>query len=178
MPEPPCGSLAWVHGAAKIQKLAIPVSILVGITAVSGAFVAGNDAVCNYCKLYFHHLSILHIHYLIEHLLDPTDCKCKVNLSIIPVVHSTPWWMRVTQKSFHWMILSDWKPVAGIGLISIGGWLGPSDRKDIWTWLCDLFICLLLHGDSNSHTPTHAPMSIVWFISWWGLSDQWLIYFK
>lgn len=73
MPEPPCGSLAWVHGAAKIQKLAIPVSILVGITAVSGAFVAGNDAVCNYCKLYFHHLSILHIHYLIEHLLDPTD---------------------------------------------------------------------------------------------------------
>ncbi|XXG80159.1 hypothetical protein AAC387_Pa09g1090 [Persea americana] len=44
MPEPPCGSLAWVHGAAKVQKLAIPVSILVGITAVSGAFVAGNDA--------------------------------------------------------------------------------------------------------------------------------------
>lgn len=45
MPEPPSGSLAWVHGAAKVQKLAIPVSILVGITAVSGAFVAGNDAV-------------------------------------------------------------------------------------------------------------------------------------
>lgn len=44
MPEPPAESLAWVHGAAKVKRLAIPVSLLVGVTAVSGAFVAGNDA--------------------------------------------------------------------------------------------------------------------------------------
>ncbi|XP_044472837.1 cytochrome c oxidase assembly protein COX15 [Mangifera indica] len=44
MPEPPAESVAWVHGAAKVKKLALPVSIIVGITAVSGAFVAGNDA--------------------------------------------------------------------------------------------------------------------------------------
>ncbi|KAL5972341.1 Cytochrome c oxidase assembly protein cox15 [Asimina triloba] len=44
MPEPPSGSLDWVRGAAKVQKLAIPLSIVVGLTAVSGAFVAGNDA--------------------------------------------------------------------------------------------------------------------------------------
>lgn len=44
MPEPPSGSLAWVHGAAKVKKLALPVSVLIGGTAVSGAFVAGNDA--------------------------------------------------------------------------------------------------------------------------------------
>ncbi|XP_071930189.1 heme A synthase COX15-like isoform X2 [Coffea arabica] len=44
MPEPPAKSVAWVKGAAKVKRLAIPVSILVGITAVSGAFVAGNDA--------------------------------------------------------------------------------------------------------------------------------------
>ncbi|XP_010272521.1 PREDICTED: cytochrome c oxidase assembly protein COX15 [Nelumbo nucifera] len=44
MPDPPTGSLAWVHGAAKIRKLALPLSVLVGITAISGAFVAGNDA--------------------------------------------------------------------------------------------------------------------------------------
>jgi len=45
MPEPPAESLAWVNGAAKVKRLALPVSLLVGITAVSGAFVAGNDAV-------------------------------------------------------------------------------------------------------------------------------------
>lgn len=45
MPEPPSGSLNWVHGATKIRKLALPVSFIVGLTAVSGAFVAGNDAV-------------------------------------------------------------------------------------------------------------------------------------
>ncbi|KAF8403834.1 hypothetical protein HHK36_011940 [Tetracentron sinense] len=45
MPEPPAGSIAWVRGAAKIQRLALPVSFVVGITAVSGAFVAGNDAI-------------------------------------------------------------------------------------------------------------------------------------
>ncbi|KAL8538863.1 hypothetical protein ACS0TY_000748 [Phlomoides rotata] len=44
MPEPPAKSVAWVQGAAKVKRLALPVSILVGITAVSGAFVAGNDA--------------------------------------------------------------------------------------------------------------------------------------
>ncbi|CAO2820835.1 unnamed protein product [Amaranthus hypochondriacus] len=44
MPEPPAESLAWVNGAAKVKRLVIPVSLLVGITAISGAFVAGNDA--------------------------------------------------------------------------------------------------------------------------------------
>lgn len=44
MPEPPAESLVWVHSAAKVKRLAIPVSLLVGVTAVSGAFVAGNDA--------------------------------------------------------------------------------------------------------------------------------------
>lgn len=48
MPEPPAESVAWVHGAAKVKRLALPVSIIVGITAISGAFVAGNDAVRNY----------------------------------------------------------------------------------------------------------------------------------
>lgn len=44
MPEPPAESVAWVREAAKVKKLALPVSFIVGITAVSGAFVAGNDA--------------------------------------------------------------------------------------------------------------------------------------
>ncbi|CAL5001460.1 unnamed protein product [Urochloa decumbens] len=44
MPYPPTGSMNWVNGAANIRKLAIPVSAVVGITAISGAFVAGNDA--------------------------------------------------------------------------------------------------------------------------------------
>ncbi|XP_038995800.1 cytochrome c oxidase assembly protein COX15-like [Hibiscus syriacus] len=44
MPEPLAESLAWVQGAAKVRRIAIPVSLVVGITAVSGAFVAGNDA--------------------------------------------------------------------------------------------------------------------------------------
>ncbi|XP_021665738.1 cytochrome c oxidase assembly protein COX15 isoform X3 [Hevea brasiliensis] len=44
MPEPPAESLAWVRGAAKVKRLALPASLIVGITAVSGAFVAGNDA--------------------------------------------------------------------------------------------------------------------------------------
>ncbi|VVB16173.1 unnamed protein product [Arabis nemorensis] len=44
MPEPPAESLAWVRGAAKVKRLALPVSLIVGITAISGAFVAGNDA--------------------------------------------------------------------------------------------------------------------------------------
>ena len=48
MPEPPSKSVAWVHGAAKVKRVALPVSLLVGVTAVSGAFVAGNDAVRNH----------------------------------------------------------------------------------------------------------------------------------
>ena len=51
MPEPPAESVTWVKSAAKVKRLALPVGILVGITAVSGAFVAGNDAVCNHCLL-------------------------------------------------------------------------------------------------------------------------------
>jgi cytochrome c oxidase assembly protein subunit 15 len=46
MPEPPAESLTWVRGAAKVKRLALLVSLLVGLTAVSSAFVAGNDAVC------------------------------------------------------------------------------------------------------------------------------------
>ncbi|XP_057814088.2 cytochrome c oxidase assembly protein COX15 isoform X1 [Cryptomeria japonica] len=44
MPEPPTYSVAWVKGAAKVRRLALPVSAVVAITAISGAFVAGNDA--------------------------------------------------------------------------------------------------------------------------------------
>ncbi|KAJ9562665.1 hypothetical protein OSB04_007825 [Centaurea solstitialis] len=44
MPEPPTESVAWVNSAARVKRFAIPVGIIVGITAVSGAFVAGNDA--------------------------------------------------------------------------------------------------------------------------------------
>ncbi|KAL3523656.1 hypothetical protein ACH5RR_016490 [Cinchona calisaya] len=44
MPEPPAESVAWVKGAAKVRRLSLPVTVLVGLTAVSGAFVAGNDA--------------------------------------------------------------------------------------------------------------------------------------
>ncbi|XP_037468371.1 cytochrome c oxidase assembly protein COX15-like [Triticum dicoccoides] len=44
MPDPPAESMKWVKGAAKFRKLAIPASAVVGITAISGAFVAGNDA--------------------------------------------------------------------------------------------------------------------------------------
>ncbi|XP_027939116.1 cytochrome c oxidase assembly protein COX15 [Vigna unguiculata] len=44
LPEPPTESLTWVRGAAKVRRFALPVSVLVGLTAVSGAFVAGNDA--------------------------------------------------------------------------------------------------------------------------------------
>ncbi|TXG66947.1 hypothetical protein EZV62_008222 [Acer yangbiense] len=32
MPEPPAESVTWVRGAAKVKKLAIPVTFLVGIT--------------------------------------------------------------------------------------------------------------------------------------------------
>ncbi|KAF6153999.1 hypothetical protein GIB67_005148, partial [Kingdonia uniflora] len=44
LPEPPSDSVRQVLGAIKVQRLALPISLLVGITAVSGAFVAGNDA--------------------------------------------------------------------------------------------------------------------------------------
>ncbi|KAJ4846147.1 Cytochrome c oxidase assembly protein cox15 [Turnera subulata] len=40
----PAESVAWVHGAGKVKRLALPVGLIVGITAISGAFVAGNDA--------------------------------------------------------------------------------------------------------------------------------------
>lgn len=46
MPEPPAESVAWTQGAARVKRLALPVACIVGLTAVSGAFVAGNDAVC------------------------------------------------------------------------------------------------------------------------------------
>lgn len=52
MPEPPAESVAWVRGAAKVKRLALPLSLLVGVTAISGAFVAGNDAVRNF-SVYF-----------------------------------------------------------------------------------------------------------------------------
>ncbi|KAJ3677563.1 hypothetical protein LUZ60_003287 [Juncus effusus] len=44
MPGLPAGSLHQVQGASRIRRLALPVSLIVGLTAVSGAFVAGNDA--------------------------------------------------------------------------------------------------------------------------------------
>ncbi|KAK7268255.1 hypothetical protein RIF29_20950 [Crotalaria pallida] len=44
MPEPPYESLTWVRGAAKVKRLALLVGLLVGLTTISGAFVAGNDA--------------------------------------------------------------------------------------------------------------------------------------
>ncbi|CAN6479621.1 unnamed protein product [Victoria cruziana] len=44
MPQPPTGTIEWVRGAAKLRRFVIPISILVGVTSVSGAFVAGNDA--------------------------------------------------------------------------------------------------------------------------------------
>eukprot|EP01018_Ginkgo_biloba_P025643 Gb_33248 [translate_table: standard] len=44
MPDPPTESVAWVQGGAKVRRLAVPVSVIVALTAISGAFVAGNDA--------------------------------------------------------------------------------------------------------------------------------------
>ncbi|WOL19441.1 hypothetical protein Cni_G28239 [Canna indica] len=44
MPQPPSETLEWINGAARVRKFALPVCFLVGITALSGAFVAGNDA--------------------------------------------------------------------------------------------------------------------------------------
>ena len=35
----------WVRGAARLRSIAVPAAILIGLTAASGAFVAGNDAV-------------------------------------------------------------------------------------------------------------------------------------
>ncbi|TQD81253.1 hypothetical protein C1H46_033185 [Malus baccata] len=55
MPEPPAELLSWVRGAAKVKRLALPVILLVGVTAVSGAFVAGNDAVCNFVPILAFH---------------------------------------------------------------------------------------------------------------------------
>ncbi|CAM6107759.1 unnamed protein product [Calypogeia fissa] len=45
MPEPPPAvNMAMLEATRKVHKLALPVSALVSVTAVSGAFVAGNDA--------------------------------------------------------------------------------------------------------------------------------------
>ncbi|KAK9282288.1 hypothetical protein L1049_005202 [Liquidambar formosana] len=44
MPEQAADSVAWIRGAAKVERLTLPLSFIVGIMAVSGAFVAGNDA--------------------------------------------------------------------------------------------------------------------------------------
>ncbi|CDP13823.1 unnamed protein product [Coffea canephora] len=44
MPEPPAKSVSRDKGAAKVKRLAVLGAFLVRITAVSGAFVAGNDA--------------------------------------------------------------------------------------------------------------------------------------
>lgn len=68
MPEPPAESLAWVHGAAKVKRLALPLGLLVGLTAISGAFVAGNDAVC-WCVYYF---SVFHtsVSFIIENFVE------------------------------------------------------------------------------------------------------------
>ncbi|KAH9312617.1 hypothetical protein KI387_027652, partial [Taxus chinensis] len=44
MPEPPTDCATWVKGATKVRHLALPVSAVVALTAISGAFVAGNDA--------------------------------------------------------------------------------------------------------------------------------------
>lgn len=68
MPEPPAESVSWVRGAAKVKRIALPVSLLVAITAVSGAFVAGNDAVC-FRYLIFFLLLICH-----NELLDVLQC--------------------------------------------------------------------------------------------------------
>ncbi|KAK4480419.1 hypothetical protein RD792_013492 [Penstemon davidsonii] len=43
MPDPPALSVREVQGAAKVKRLAVPIGILVGITLVSGAFVAGSN---------------------------------------------------------------------------------------------------------------------------------------
>ncbi|XP_041991859.1 cytochrome c oxidase assembly protein COX15-like isoform X2 [Salvia splendens] len=40
MPESPAESIAWVQQAAKVKRFVLPVSFIVGITAISGAFVA------------------------------------------------------------------------------------------------------------------------------------------
>ncbi|CAM6104709.1 unnamed protein product [Calypogeia fissa] len=45
MPEPPPAvNMAMLEATRKVRKLALPVAALVSVTAVSGAFVAGNDA--------------------------------------------------------------------------------------------------------------------------------------
>jgi len=50
MPKPPVESLTWVRGAAKVRRLALTISILVGLTTVPGAFVTGNDVVCSFIQ--------------------------------------------------------------------------------------------------------------------------------
>ncbi|KAH7281767.1 hypothetical protein KP509_36G062600 [Ceratopteris richardii] len=43
-PESHYQGVDFVRGSAKLRKIAIPIAVLVGLTAASGAFVAGNDA--------------------------------------------------------------------------------------------------------------------------------------
>lgn len=54
-PLQPALNMDFVKGCAKLRKFALPVGVLVGLTAASGAFVAGNDAVrtCTYQKLWW-----------------------------------------------------------------------------------------------------------------------------
>jgi cytochrome c oxidase assembly protein subunit 15 len=38
-------NIEWARGAARVKSIALPAAVLIGLTAASGAFVAGNDAV-------------------------------------------------------------------------------------------------------------------------------------
>lgn len=54
MPRPPAETALQLAAAARARALAHPVAALVGVTAISGAFVAGNDAVgAHACSLLF-----------------------------------------------------------------------------------------------------------------------------
>lgn len=44
LPQREVQNIDWVRGSARLRSIALPVAILVGLTAASGAFVAGNDA--------------------------------------------------------------------------------------------------------------------------------------
>eukprot|EP00250_Pteridium_aquilinum_P010977 c19760_g1_i1 orf=330-1700(-) len=43
-PQQQAQNMNFVKGSARLQRIALPLGILVGLTAASGAFVAGNDA--------------------------------------------------------------------------------------------------------------------------------------
>lgn len=44
-PQQQALNMDFVKGSARLRKFALPLGLLVGLTAASGAFVAGNDAV-------------------------------------------------------------------------------------------------------------------------------------